>query len=80
MGKQFIEAMFCINGRVSLTKTGAAVKSFSVAVGASLSGVAFLMDNKIAAGVLIVATAALTAIGNWIKECGERNAIEKNKL
>lgn len=79
MFKDLLKQMFCVNDKVSLTKTGAAIKSLSATIGGSLGGLTyFAVDHKAGVGLLI-SSAVLTGIGNWIEAVGKRNAMEKNK-
>ena len=84
MFKQFIEAMFCVNkdngfagNRISLTKTGAAIKSLSLYVGGSLSTLAYFKLDEKSGLVLAVICALIAGVGNWIEDVGKRNAMDK---
>ena len=61
--------------RLSLTKTGSAIKSFSVVVGGAISGTTLLMQNTKASLIVAMVFAGIGAIGAWLQDCGKRNAM-----
>lgn len=79
MKNEFLNQMFCIDGRLSLTKLGAAFKGFSLSLGSAFTGAAYLESGTQGALWMAVATASLAAVGNWIEEVGKRNAMEKKQ-
>jgi hypothetical protein len=61
--------------RVSLMKTGSAIKSLSVALGTAIAGTTLLLQHQTAAIVAGTVFAAIGAIGAWLQDCGKRNAM-----
>jgi|WetSurSiteA1Bulk_404760.scaffolds.fasta_scaffold51881_2 hypothetical protein len=76
MWKQFIDQMLCIDGRLSMTKLGAAIKSMPVYLGASVAGISLFSGNGKTALSIGIASAVLRGVGEWIEKAGERNAMK----
>lgn len=80
MFRDIINTMFYVeeNGirRLSMTKLGAAIKSFGIYIGGSLSGLTiFAVDQKLGV-TLAVISAIIGGIGNFFEDVGKRDAMK----